>query len=224
MAMHMAHNDEFGEEAPLPVDASSVESGAFTKLEKGQGAVSAASKRSAGSSAMAEESTQPMDKRTMAIIVGGALAVIAIVVVLFVNILDAPGAADDQGAEPEQTAVAADESITSRGAKYELVENGGAYQLVEVHEGDSGQSVSLGDIPGTPVNLVLYDGALIIPENLSDGTWDVMAYTIGSGWSQIMDQEGNATAGSGTISEAQLEGSTVVLVVDGQRVDVPLVW
>jgi hypothetical protein len=52
----------------------------------------------------------------------------------------------------------------------------------------------------------------------------VAAYTIGSGWSQIMDQEGKAVAGEGSVQDAQLEGSTLVLTVDGARVNVPLVW
>jgi hypothetical protein len=64
----------------------------------------------------------------------------------------------------------------------------------------------------------------VIPESLPDGTWDVLAYTIGSGWSKIMSDQKTAQTGTGTISEAHLDGSALRLVVDGSEVLVPLVW
>lgn len=223
MALHMNSTSEFEEEAPRPIDASSVAKGGFDRLAEGQGAVSASAKRSGGEThAHPDKDPQHMSKRTLALIGASALVVIVIAVVLFVRVLDAPGSLQDEQVELEQTAVAVDESITSHGVSYELAQNGDVYQLVEVREGS--QSTSLGDLPGVPVNLVLYDGAIIVPENLSDGTWDVMSYTIGSGWSQIANQEGNAITGEGVITDAQLEGSTVVLTSEGGRIEVPLVW
>ena len=71
---------------------------------------------------------------------------------------------------------------------------------------------------------MLYDGAIIVPQNLKDGTWDVVAYTIGSGWSQLMDKEGNATTGKGKIKSVQLNDSTLVLSTDSKDVTIPLVW
>jgi hypothetical protein len=72
--------------------------------------------------------------------------------------------------------------------------------------------------------MVLYDGAIIIPENLKDGTWDIMAYTIGSGWSQLMDQEGKATTGKGELTGVELNSTTLLLTVGSEHVEVPLVW
>ena len=227
MAMHLDDTGELDREAPRPVDADSVARGAFNHLEEGEGAVSAAARRREDSQQRVQQhdnTSLPMSRRTYGIIVGAAVVAIVVTVVVFVRALNGPESSANQSAEVEQTAVAVDEDIVLRGGKYEIVQNEGTYQLVEIHEGDGGQRVLLGDIEGTPMSLILYDGALIIPENLSDGTWDVLAYTIGSGWSQITDQEGGAVGGTGTIDAATLEGSTVVLTTDGQRVEVPLVW
>lgn len=231
MPLHMEDTGELEGKAPRPIHADSVSRGSFDQLEEGQGAVSASQRRSKRPAAHAAhaahagtEDAQPMDKRTLALICGAAALAIVVIVVVFVSILNAPAPTDDSNVEVEQTAVSVDQKIKSRGALYELEENDGKYSLVEIHEADGGQHVSLGDIPGVPAGLVLYDGTLIIPENLSDGTWDIMAFTIGSGWGQMMDKDGSVTSGKGTVSEAALEGTTVVLTVDGQRVEVPLVW
>lgn len=227
MALHMDDTGELEGKAPRPIDAESVSRGSFDRLEEGQGAVTASSKRRpahAAHAAPASDAPEPMSRRTLALVCGAAALAIVVIVVLFVSVLDAPGPSDQKTAEVEQIAVTTDQSVVLRGSTYGLAENGGKYSLVETSESGGGKSVSLGDLPGTPAGLVLYDGTLIIPENLSDGTWDLMAYTIGSGWSQMMDQQGNVTSGSGTISAAALEGTTVVLTVDNQRVEVPLVW
>ena len=238
MAMHMGDTGELDGNAPRPVHADSVSSGAFDKLEGGQGAVSASSKNRASAGAGAshaapkhqaaasyeqdEEGPLPIDKRTLIVVVIGALVAIAVIVAIFVNVLNASPAKPEQPTEAEQIAVQTDQSIVSRGATYALAQTDGKYQLTEKRDG--GKSVSLGDLPGTPAGLVLYDGAVLIPENLSDGKWDVMAYTIGSGWSQIMDRDGKVVSGEGTVDEVKLEGSTLALTVNGSRVDVPLTW
>ena len=238
MAMHMEDTGELDGDAPRPVHADSVSGGAFKKLEGGEGAVSASSKKRAATTAgghygspkhhvaadhaQDEEGQLPIDKRTLIVVVVGALVAIAVIVALFINVLNASPAKPAQEPEAEQIAVQTDQSIQSRGATYELEQVDGKYQLKEKRDG--GKSVSLGDLPGTPAGLVLYDGAVLIPENLSDGKWDVMSYTIGSGWNQIMDRDGKAVSGEGTVDEVKLEGSTVVLTVNGSRVDVPLTW
>lgn len=220
MAMHMDDADEFGSEAPRPIDATVAE-GTFDHLEQGQGAVSAG-RRTAGTGNRPSASDKgTMSKRTLGIIAACAVLIIVVAVVVFVRVLDAPAPTTSEPAEAEQTAVAADESIPSHGATYELEEADGVYQLVEVRDTSR---VSLGELPGTPAGLVLYDGAIIVPEDVEDGSWDVMAYTIGSGWSQLMDKDGNATGGEGSVSDVQLDGSTLVLKVNDERVEVPLVW
>ncbi len=237
MTVNAEDTGELGTNTPQPVHADSVSNGAFDKLEEGQGAVAASSRRkgahaadgqrkgahaAAGAHVADDEEQLPIDRRTLIVVVVGALVAIAVIVVLFINVLNASPA--KPAAEPEADKVVAQtgDSITSRGASYHIAKNGEKYQLMETRDG--GKDVSLGDLSGTPAGLVLYDGAVLIPENLADGKWDVMAYTIGSGWSQIMDRDGKPVSGEGSISDATLDGSTVVLTVNGNRVDVPLTW
>lgn len=226
MALNMDDTEELELDAPRPVDADSVANGSFDMLNGDQGAKSVTRGKHAAYAAghVGGEEAQPLNRRMLVIIGVAAIVAISVIVVLFVRVLSASPSTVDES-ESEQVAVSADEQVSNRGSSYELVQNSeGTYQLVEAVGAGGGTNVVLGDIPGTPANLVLYDGAILIPENLKDGTWDVLAYTIGSGWTQIMDQEGRIISATGTIEDAQLEGTTIVLTVDGQRYEVPLVW
>ncbi len=238
VSMHMADIEDMGEfenNTPRPVDADSVARGSFDRLEEGQGAVQASrSARPAPQHAAqhatqhvvhhaAQEEGKPISKKVVATIVVGAVAAIAVAVFLFVRILSASRSSENTPIV-EQTVVSSEEAISYRGYTYDLAKGKDAYYLEETRESGNGEKVNLGDLKGEPVSLVLYDGALIIPENLPDGKWDVTAYTIGSGWSSIMDQEGNVRAGDGKIEEARLDGSTLKLQIDGEAVDIPLVW
>ena len=243
MTVNAGDTGELGTDTPRPVHADSVSNGTFDKLEEGQGAVAASNRRGgahmgahaagdahdangthAAESAHAAEVGEQLtiDRRTLIVVVIGALAAIVVIVVLFINVLNASPAKPKAEPEADKVVAQAGDSITSRGASYHIAQNGEKYQLMETRDG--GKEVSLGDIAGTPAGLVLYDGAVLIPENLADGKWDVMAYTIGSGWSQIMDRDGKPVSGEGSISDATLDGSTIVLTVNGNRVDVPLTW
>ena len=44
------------------------------------------------------------------------------------------------------------------------------------------QPLSLVELPGTPIGLLFYNGTFYMPENLEDGTWDVMCYTLGDAY------------------------------------------
>jgi Na+-transporting methylmalonyl-CoA/oxaloacetate decarboxylase gamma subunit len=227
MALHMDDTEGLDDEAPQPIDAESVANGSFERISKDQGARSASHALhdvTKGERHTSEDDRVPLNKRSLIVIGVAAVVAIVVIVVMVMRILSASAPAPSNSSEPEQVAMSADAQISNRGSSYKLVEQEGKYQLLEVRGAGGGQNVVLGDLKGTPANLVLYDGAIIVPENLADGTWDVAAYTIGSGWSQIMDQEGKAVAGEGSVQDAQLEGSTLVLTVDGARVNVPLVW
>lgn len=216
--MHFDDTGDFGAKAPRPIDTATFNRGSFAQLGEGQGVVmgSRGGRKPDGS--------QPMDKRVIALIIVGALVAIALMVSLVVGIFSASQTARDVSQTVEKMAVGFNESISYRGAAYELVEGDKGYQLVERSESSDGEQVVLGDLDGTPVCLVLYDGTLLVPENLKDGNWDVMAYTIGSGWSNLMGQDGEPCGGKGTITEGQLESTSLRLVVDGEGVSIPLVW
>lgn len=223
MALRMDDTGEIEGKAPRPIDADSVARGRFKHLQEGQGAISASSRYRTADEAQ-DALTLPISKRALVLVCVAALLAIAVAVIAFVRVLDAPAPAVEQVVEPTRMAAEVDQGIVSRGVTYELVDEGGVYQLVEtVSEGDD-KSVPLGGLEGTPAGLILYDGAIIIPQNLDDDTWNVVAYTIGSGWSHIMDRSGDVVAGNGTVTDADLDGSVAVLTVDGTRVEVPLAW
>jgi len=214
---------EYDSETPRPVDAESVANGTFERLEEGQGAVAGKAYASAAHLA-ADDKGEELDKRTIILLVAGMLAALVVVVVFVIGRLSAPTPSSEGPAAPEQTVVMQDQGVTVRGYSYRLQEKDGAYQLVEESQTSGANPVALGDLPGTPVGMVLYDGAIIIPENLKDGSWDIMAYTIGSGWSQLMGQDGHAVTGQGELTDVQLEGSRLVLTSASGRQEVPLVW
>ena len=223
MSIEVSDTYEYESETPRPVDADSVARGAFAHLEEGQGAVKA-SPHPSGSAHLGDNKPEEMDKRTMALIISGMAVALIMVLAFVIGALNAPPKDADGVQAVEQVAVAADKSVEVRGYSYQIQKRDEAYQLVEVSQASGAEPVPLGELKGTPAGLVLYDGAIIIPQNLKDGTWDIMAYTIGSGWSQLMDQKGNATSGKGEVTEVALEGSTLVLGTDSGRVEVPLVW
>ena len=81
------------------------------------------------------------------------------------------------------------------------------------------------DFDGTPVQLVLYNGALIIPENL-DGSWDVLSYTIGAGAlpTQVMGPDDNPVTGEGSIDSVKLSDPNLVVTdSSGKTTNVALV-
>ena len=66
--------------------------------------------------------------------------------------------------------------------------------------------------------LVLYNGTIIIPESLDEGRWDVLAYTVGSGSSPVVDEDGNPVGGPGSIAKAELKGSSLLVTDDAGKV------
>ncbi|MBO7674380.1 MAG: hypothetical protein J6S63_05170 [Atopobiaceae bacterium] len=223
MSMEVHDAYEFDNEAPRPVDPETVANGTFEHLTEGQGAVSAGVYAEGGAH-LATDKGDELDKRTLTLLVAGMLVALIVVVVFVVSKLSAPAQTAEQAAVPEQTVVSTDQGVTVRGYTYRLQQGDSAYQLVEESQTSGASPVSLGDLAGTPAGMVLYDGAIIIPENLKDGTWDIMAYTIGSGWTQLMNQDGKPTTGKGELTDVQLEATTLVLTAGSERIEVPLVW
>lgn len=213
--------DEMGANAPKPLDTASLNKGGFQTLSHNEGAMRAG--RSAGGRHVAS-SPATMPRRMLIGLAIAALVVIVVCVTVFLWVLSAPvPGSEDLAAEAAQAA-AAELGEVAEGETYELRESGGTYSLVELRSEGDGQEVVVGNLPGTPVGLYRYEGTLLVPENLSDGTWEVSAYTIGSSWAPISNQDGTAVGGKGTISEATLDGSVLRLVVDGTTVEVPLEW
>ena len=221
-AFNMDDTGTFGEQAPRPIDEESVARGGFDRLGEGEGAV-VAKRGQPGSSA--HEGGARLSKRIVAGIAVAAIVVIALVAVLFVRVLSAPVPTVHKD-EPSRIAVAMDQSIAYHDVTFSLEEQDGVWRLMQTSEAPDGTStsVSLGDLSGVPAGMALFDGTLVIPLNLADGTWSVMAYASDTGWSSAMDHEGKPYGGPGVVQDMRLEGTNLQLTVDGQPVSVPLAW
>ncbi len=216
------HIDDIGDETPRPIDTTLVDENQFERLEKGQGTVRKPSHLSARDDEDISKML-PVSRKTLIIMVVVALLVIAGIVFGAVHVLNSARIASEQSGQVERTVASADGSIKLRDTTYVIAKQDKGYVLTATRDAAGATPTMLGELHGTPTSMVLYDGTILIPENLEDGTWDVAAYTIGLNWSKLMGQDGNPQGGKGTVTAAALDGSTLRLTVDGAAVDVSLV-
>lgn len=151
--------------------------------------------------------------RPLTIVLGVIAALVIIAGVrLVLGALSSTNEANQEEAV-EQTQVAIDGSIDYHGTIYSLQQQeDGSYALMG-QASDQGTATAYFSLSGTPVQLVLYNGALLIPENLSDGSWDVIAYTMGAGGmpTQVVDADGNAIVGEGEITSVELQDPNLLV-------------
>lgn len=229
-------------DAPRPIGVDPSETGSFTRLESGEGArlttrdnaveareavtisrEHAGNRRLRKSSRPQVASHQTKTKGNSKVFVGlgiAAIVVIAIGFFLLHGILNAGDTPSEGSSQLEQTQVSTDQSITYNDVTYRLAQqDDGSYALTKAH-GD-GDATALFTLSGTPVQLVLCNGAIIIPENL-DGKWDVIAYTLSDGSVpvQVADSDGNPVGGDGSITSVVLDGTVLHVTSDVGSVDV----
>ena len=158
-----------------------------------------------------------------------ALGIAALLVVVLVGwLLSRALGSVDPGPEQsvaEQQQADASESIEYRGITYALSEtDAGTFALTSTSEDQEGET-TLCELKGTPVGLILYNTAFIIPENLSDGTWDLVAYHLGGGsvTQRVTGTDGNPLIEQGEIATAVLVGSDIqIQTTDGTNFTVSL--
>ena len=216
------HIDDIGDETPRPIDTTLVDESQFEKLGEGQGTV----RKPSHSSARDDEDISkllPVSNRTLIIMVVVALLVIVGIVFGAIHVVNSARIASQQADQVERTVVSADGSVKLRDTTYALKKQDKGYVLTATRDAADATTTVLGELHGAPVSLVLYDGTILIPENLDDGTWDVAAYTMGVNWSTLMGQDGKPQGGKGVVTDAVLDGSVLRITVDGSRVDVSLV-
>ena len=101
----------------------------------------------------------------------------------------------------------------------------GKFALVSTPEGSEEQTV-IYELEGKPVTLILYNMVFIVPQNLNDNTWNLIAHPLGDGsvTQPVTDSEGKPLIGEGEISEAKLVGDTIqVTTTTGESYEVSLV-
>lgn len=127
-------------------------------------------------------------------------------------------AAEQIANEQQQVVVGVDEIVSYMGVKYQVAE------LSEGSWGVTSDGATAFTLEGTPAALVLYNGMLLVPENTDSG-WDVALYVLSDGSvpSYAKDSDGNRAGGSGSVTSADLDGSTLKVVdSEGATTSIPL--
>lgn len=136
------------------------------------------------------------------------LVVCAVAFVLVQNYLQhlaASSATDDE----EMQQVDSEASIEYKDINYYIREkDDGTRVLASKPVGGTQEDESeLAQLNGSALSLFLYKRTLIIPENLDDGSWDVVAFTIGAGAlpTRVVGADGEAVVGKGELAHASLK-------------------
>ena len=221
--------------APTPVGVDPAETGSFTRISAGEGARVTTRANVGDTSAFRAQGTRPIEAVRMStagrpkverheqevesngrvfLMLGlGALLVLMLGGWLLARAL----VSVDNGAteeKVEQKQVTPDESIEYYGVRYALEQNAdGVYVLTSTpadEESEEGPT-TVCQFKGKPVSLILYNSVFVIPENLPDGTWDLITHPLGGGsvTRQIPDQDGNPLIGPGEIYEAILINDSI---------------
>ena len=229
------------QDAPRPIGVNPSETGSFQRISASEGArvenrdnvgsVSADSTSSWSNVGMGAQKRmgkahrplrrkeapvdRPMNGRMRWIIALLAVLVLAILFFLLRGCLDSKQTQAPEQTQVEQTQTTPAGSIEYRGTTYSIEkQDDGTYALVGRTDASTDATVFM-QFDGKPIQLVLYNGAFIIPENTSDG-WDVMAYTIGSGsvGSPVVDADGDPVGETGhTIASVELKESEGTMLV-----------
>lgn len=195
---------------------NAAEAARATKGRRARGArrskrLSAAAGRNVSRREVALDDSQHSRKVTVALFVAAAV-VVALVSFLLVRAWNSTSNEPEPSTRVERTDAKADQAVSYDGYSYSIQETSGKYAFVRT-SGDDSDPLTLFELAGEPVGIVLCDGAYCIPENLSDGTWDVMAYAMGDGSvaTQLMGSDGKAVTGTGKLKSAALDGTDLVL-------------
>ena len=218
MASHFKQtyvDDLYEETSASPMAASSI-----TKLSAGQGArkFASTSKRlpnTPGGSAAKKGILIGVALAAILVIVAGFLLVRALLASDWINIDEKspdevpPIQNAEVNVNPETGAVES-EGVAYLGVMYSLKSVDGTMAVVGVDELGNKKVVFV--VEGTPAQLLLYNGILLVPENLPDG-WDVIAYVLGaeSQASPVVGADGNPVTGSGEVTQAYIDGSELVV-------------
>jgi len=173
-----------------------------------------------------------IDPRRIVIVVAAAILVL---VAIFSIVKCATGNEDssDDSTGTDQTTSSSSSSnsvvvpeggVTYDGVVFTLSRQSDGLWTVVGDDGVNSPATVFG-VDGTPFSLLIYNNVLVVPEDNADGTWDVAAYMLGSDSlpTLVTDSDGDTVSGSGEITAAVLNESTVhVTDSTGATTDVAL--
>lgn len=149
-------------------------------------------------------------------------AIIVIAVAVLITALNSSSTSLNNSASTrvEQIQASDNSGIEYDGYRYNVSQNAdGTWAFVRTGT-DGSSPLTLFNLDGNPVTVVLYNGAFIIPENL-DNSWNVMAWVNADGsLPNILTRNGDdPVQGDGQISSANLQGSNLQLNFDNGAAD-----
>lgn len=234
-------------DAPRPIGVDPSESGSFRRITAADGARVTTRVNASETASFRLENARPIEAVRMSsagrprverhdvtvkpngrVFIGLALAAVVVLGIVGTLVTRALTSVEKEPEKTvsEQTQASNGEGIEYRGITYALAQqDDGAWTLTSLSE-DSQTPAVLYQLTGEPVTLILYNTVFVIPENLSDGTWDLIAYPLGGGSvaQRVNDGTGNPVVGQGQITSAQLVGDAVeVTTADGTVTPVSLV-
>ena len=196
-------------EAPRPIDVDPAVTGSFSTIKSSEGAL-ITDRTTAGDAA------ERVRAHRMGVF---ALAAFGL---LWHFLMQAPATAITD--RVEETAVAPGQPITYDGYNYMATQQeNGQWAFVRTSFTSADPLVRF-LFDGTPVEVVLYNGMFLIPQNL-DGRWDVVAWVMGDGSepTKLMGEDGQPMGGEGSVESATLDGETLELSLsDGSTQSIPL--
>lgn len=125
--------------------------------------------------------------------------------------VEEPAATETERAETTVAQADVSDTVEIHGNTLGLVQaEDGTWWVAYVYGGGT-----IFSLEGTPAALIAYNGAVVVPESLDNGTWDVMALMMvdGSQAAQVVGADGNPVTGEGAITAVELDG-TLLRVTD----------
>lgn len=240
------------DDAPRPIGVDPSETGSFSTIDARSGAV-LSDRKTAARAAKAARKAMPASERKrvrsfrrgvadgsgvmskapapscpMVIGIGvAALVVIILIVALIGSIISPSNTTGTDAAATTSENVSTDQGVSLGGYTYSVSQGSDGVWSLMRQSGDNtdGSAVAIVSLSGTPVSVALHQDTLLVAENLSDGTWDVISYVAadGSTASQLLDSDGNPVTGQGELASSEADGSNLVLTdTAGAKTTVPL--
>lgn len=177
-------------------------------------------------------SKAPAPSCPMVIGIGVAALVVIILIVALIGSIISPSNTTGTGTGADAAAttsenVSTDQGVSLGGYTYSVSQGSDGVWSLMRQSGDNtdGSAVAIVSLSGTPVSVALHQDTLLVAENLSDGTWDVISYVAadGSTASQLLGSDGNPVTGQGELASSEVDGSNLVLTdTAGAKTTVPL--